>query len=500
MSMRRPAPDDLRDDDEDYTLQVPSFGKDEMNLAEFPFALLRRQGDKRTSFSYEGYVTGPDQKRHKQKWTVHGLSGMGLPNEYDERVMIALMAVSATEGFKSRKVPFSVYRLLRIMGLTDSTRDYDNIERSLDRLVGVTIFAEGSFWDNGAKAFMKQKSAFHIIERVWLAYKEEDETIKEAEGVHAYFVWSEDLWQSIQDGYIKNLNLSFYYALETPLARRLYRFLDKRLYQKQTFEIDVFELAGRLGMATYKYPSQILEKLQPGVDELIRERFLARAGSKKVGKYTRLWVEKHGAPDTHSLSVLPADAVEAEDFPAIVLDMMEFGVSQPIAEDLAKRFDDAYIQTKLAYLRRQLRRNRRSIRNPSGWLRKAIEEDFTPPDSYTEQLFFADTAVAGETDKDAGPETTLTGTLEAETSLFLRSTWRRVLDEVKLGVTLQTFEHLFARTSLRQLDSRSALIEVPERGMMEWIEQRFTNSLQRSIEIVTGYAAVELRFIVGEGE
>jgi hypothetical protein len=395
-------------------------------------------------------------------------------------------------------VPFSVYRLLRIMGLTDSTRDYDNIERSLDRLVGVTIFAEGSFWDNGAKAFIKQKSAFHIIERVWLAYKEEDEQIKEAEGVHAYFVWSEDLWQSIQDGYIKNLNLSFYYGLETPLARRLYRFLDKRLYQKQTFEIDVFELAGRLGMATYKYPSQILEKLQPGVDELIRERFLSRAHSKKVGKYTRLWVEKYGAPDTTAL--VPPSGEEAEEMPAVVIDMMEFGLAQSIAEDLARRFDDEYIQTKIEYLRRQLRRNRRSIRNPSGWLRKAIEENFTPPDSYTEQLLFETTALAASADANADDEGATAGTLEADTSVFLRSTWRRILDEVKLGITRQTFEHLFARTTLRQLDPRTALIEVPERGMMEWIEQRFTIPLQRSIQTVTGYHNVELRFIIGEEE
>jgi plasmid replication initiation protein len=251
MTGRRPDRDEIRDE-EDYSAQLPFFGKDEMNLAEFPVALLRRQSDSRTSFSYEGYVKGPDGLRHKQKWTVHGLSGTGLPNEYDERVLIALMAVSAGDGFRSRKVPFSVYRILKIMGLTDSVRDYRNIERSLERLTGVTIIAEGAFWDNGAKGFIKHKSAFHIIERFWLAYKEEDDSIREAEGVQAYFIWSDDLWQSIKDGYIKTLDLSFYYSLKTPLARRLYRFLDKRLHKHPHFEIDIFELAGRLGMATYK--------------------------------------------------------------------------------------------------------------------------------------------------------------------------------------------------------------------------------------------------------
>lgn len=492
MTTRRPDPDPERDD-HDYPAHLPAFGKDEMNLAEFPFALLRRQSDKRTSFSYEGYVTGPDGKRHKQRWTVHGLSGLGLPNEYDERIMVALMAVSASKGFQDRRVPFSVYSLLRIMGLTDSKRDYENIERGLDRLVGATIFAEGSFWDNAEKNWIKQKSAFHIIERVWLAYKEEDDKIRETEGVPAYFVWSEDLWKSIQDGYIKNLDLSFYYSLETPLARRLYRFLDKRLYRKHAFEIDVFELAGRLGMAAYKYPSQILEKLQPAVNELIRERFLARAGAKKVNKYTRLWVEKYGAPER---TALPDDAGKDDagtddgaDLSPIVLDMMEFGVAKGIAEDLATRFDEGYIRSKIEYLRRQLRRNRRSIRNPSGWLRRAVEEDFTPPDGYMPEMSF-------ETLAETEPENGGSPVIESETSLFLRTTWRQVLDDIRLIVTQQTFEHLFLRTELLRLDARSALISVPDRSTLEWLDQRFRPALTRSLESVTGYAGVIVQFVV----
>lgn len=479
-------------DDEEVTAQLPTFGKDEMNLAEFPVALLRRQGDKRTSFSYEGYVKGQDGRRHKQKWTVHGLSGVGLPNEYDERVLIALMAVSASEGFQSRKVPFSVYRLLRIMGLTDSTRDYRNIERSLDRLVGVTIFAEGSFWDNAAKTFVKQKSAFHIIERYWLSYKEEDEAIREAEGVQAYFVWSDDLWQSIQDGYIKTLNLSFYYALETPLARRLYRFLDKRLHATPYLEVDIFELAGRLGMAAYKYPSQILEKLQPAVDELIRERFLAGAGAKKVQQYTRLWVQKYSSDATGV--TLPA-VVPEEALPTVVLDMMEFGVSQAIATSLAERFEADYIAGKVDYLRRQLRRNRRSIRNPSGWLRKAIEDDFVPQLTPLDALMDE----ASEDISDGGAprsEGVVDRIQEGEASAFLRSTWRRVLDEVHQSVTQQTFDHLFARTQLLALDPRTAQVAVPDRHILEWIEQRFSAPLQRVIAQVTGQRAITIRFVV----
>jgi len=83
--------------------------------------------------------------------------------------------------------------------------------------------------DNSTKELVRTKTGFHIIDKYWLRYREKDERIREAEGVPAYIVWGEDIWASIQAGYIKNLDLAFFYHLSLPLSRRLYRFLDKRM-------------------------------------------------------------------------------------------------------------------------------------------------------------------------------------------------------------------------------------------------------------------------------
>ena len=91
---------------------TPTNGRDEMNLAEFPFASLRRRGDKRDVIEHEGWVVDKDGNRQVQKWTVRGLMGIGLPTEFDERVYVSLMAITAGYDFEARKVPFSVYRVL----------------------------------------------------------------------------------------------------------------------------------------------------------------------------------------------------------------------------------------------------------------------------------------------------------------------------------------------------------------------------------------------------
>jgi hypothetical protein len=92
-------------------------GKDEMNLAEFPIATLRGRGDSRREIVYHGEivdrVTGI---RMGQAWRVTGDSLLGLPNEFDERVYVALMAITARSDFTGRRVAFSVYQILKIMG------------------------------------------------------------------------------------------------------------------------------------------------------------------------------------------------------------------------------------------------------------------------------------------------------------------------------------------------------------------------------------------------
>ena len=267
-------------------------GKDEMNLAEFPFASLSRR-ESRKSIELETWITDKKGNREKQRWVVSGSSTAGLPTEVDERTYVALMVIAKQQGFRDRKTPFSIYQVLKTIGLpTTSKREYRKIEKSLKRLIGATIYAEGAFWDNEKKELRKRVTGFHIIDKYWLAYKEKDEWIIEEEGVPAYIVWGEDIWNSVQKGYIKSLDVGFFFGLKSAVSRRLYRLLDKKFYRRDNWEIDIFTLSQKLGMARYRYPSKVWEKLKPGIDELKEKRFLKDAYLDRVhsnGKvYTRV--------------------------------------------------------------------------------------------------------------------------------------------------------------------------------------------------------------------
>jgi hypothetical protein len=296
-------------DDEQKRHALARNGRDEMNLAEFPFASLRSRGDSRKAIVYESWFADQDGNRQQLRWTAQGGSLVGLPTEFDERVYVALMAITTRQEFVSRKVPFSIYQLLKIMSLpTDSQTRYREVEQSLDRLVGVTFKSEQAFWDNERKEQVTTARAFHLIEEYWLRYKEKDKTIREQEGVAGYIIWSETIWKSFKDNYLKSLDLEFFYGLESPTARRLYRLLDKRLWHKSRYEFDIFDLAGKLGMVRYRFPADVLKILQQAFDELIARGFLESAEVIKHESYTRVRFVKSTKPTSRAAKEEPRPA------------------------------------------------------------------------------------------------------------------------------------------------------------------------------------------------
>jgi hypothetical protein len=282
-------------------------GKDEMNLAEFPIARLGHH-DTRTVIEYRGQIVDKSGSVVEQTWIVSGAAPFGLPTEFADRVLVALITISAKDQFTNRKVSFTIYRVLAILGIAPNKQYYKAVERALQQLVGVTIYSEGAFWDKVTQKRITTKKGFHVLEEFWLKSSETDDSVIETESVNGYIVWGERIWESFKVGYIKHLDTDFYCSLEKTIARRLYRFLDKRMHYQNTYQIDVFDLAARLGMKPYRYPSDLIEKMKDSFNELHQRGYLESAEVIKVGKFTRIKFTRAGTanPIQKELPLAPA--------------------------------------------------------------------------------------------------------------------------------------------------------------------------------------------------
>ncbi len=289
----------------------PLMGKDELNLAEFPLTKLGKR-DKRDILTYEDWVPGKHRKPQHIAWTVRGAAGLGLPHEAGDQVVLALLYLCFQQKPPTRKVEFSLYELLKITGVDPQGKHtFDRLTLILRQLAGVTIESHQAFHDRDAKRRVSLKS-FHLIEELWLRKFEGDREVLANENNQGYIIWSQEIWKSLRSGYIKNLDLRFYFALPSPLSRRLYRFADRRLRHQAQFEIDVFQLAGRLGMARYSKPSETYRKLKPGIDQLVEAGYLASGERVKQQKYTRVRLVRATEQKKHHQAKVNAELVQVE--------------------------------------------------------------------------------------------------------------------------------------------------------------------------------------------
>jgi len=367
--------------------EEPMYGKDEMNLVEFPITLLaKRQGPGKNTIKFTDTITGAGGLPVKREWTITGSEEYGLPLAGDEDVLMALMVAGKEQGFKSRKIYFSRYKLCQIMGWEDKGWSYKRMEEAFDRFKTMGIKAVNGFYDNEKKAYVTKH--FGIIDDYELFERKQKDHPGQQTFSFSYVRLNEVLFESIQAGYIKTIDAKLYYSLGSAIAKRLFRYLDKKKYDgKRKFEIGIFNLAeAHLGLKLCKYPSQIKQQLNPAHEELIQAGFLKSAeyqktsdgSSEKVvyhfGQQTKL---TEGAParpakEIRSAAPLPLDA-------ELLARLIEIGVTRKIAEQILLEYPTEAVRAQVEAL------PHRKAEDAPAALVSSIMNDWSLPASHKKQ-------------------------------------------------------------------------------------------------------------------
>jgi len=354
-------------------------GKDEMNLAEFALAGIgARRLDGRKTVVFQDQVF--DKKRRTyvpRELSISGSDKYGLPTAQDDDVLLACFQLTKLQGFRSRELTFSRYEVLKLLNWSLESHYYRRVKTSLRRWKGVTVYSDRNFWDGAAGGFVDRD--FGIIDELRLFEPEcEDHSQRRSS-----LIWSEFIWQSCQAGYIKDLDWQFYLALESPVAKRLYRFLDKRFWRDQSrFLFDLRELAFRhVGMSAKQDNYDLIRELGKGIAELESKWPLLVPLSKERrfrqvahGKWEVEFLSTKASLRARTMNLTPAQAV-------LVGALHERGVSRAEAEKLAGQFPPTLIQTQLEAFDHRLANyaGRRPIEDGGAFLAEAIRKQFPIP-------------------------------------------------------------------------------------------------------------------------
>ena len=197
-------------------------GRDEMNLVEIPFGPITRTNEKTLRVSSS--VFDSRLKRYVTRQTVvTGSDAFGLPRPADEKVIVGMITLTHEAGFKSREVQFSGYKLCKTIGWNADGRAYRRLEESFDRITGTTLKFKDAWWDNGEKEW--KSKTFHLIEEVSLCSRNQIDLrrkgAKKSDLSLCRFVWSETIWKSFGDGFIRRIDMDLFRRISSGRRREI---------------------------------------------------------------------------------------------------------------------------------------------------------------------------------------------------------------------------------------------------------------------------------------
>jgi hypothetical protein len=401
----------LEEDEEDIDLSKGII-RSEVNFLAYPFfALSRKDAARRSKTEYHTTIERGDEKLDVS-WKVSANPEYGYPSPFDRKVHRAIeQIISNLKRPIKNPIPLgSLRNLAKLMevGLsrkgTLSGRTYKEIEDSLTRIVATTAHSKRTFYDKGRKRWLE--AVFHLYDQVVFA----GETLPNGEVADTNYLFLGNWYlDNINARYVKPLDFTYYRSLKNNIASRLYELLGVKFYgmgRHPYIRYRYSTLCQLLPVTQYQRPSKAKEILNPAHDELTFSKFLAKVEwqeilGEKHDWYVCYWAgtrakeeikqfSKQGVlppPDDLQLgqSTTPNASQQAdEDIDNdVVVALQNFGISKKQAVKLAKEHPRNYILEKLELV--QWFRDTKSplvAKNPAGFARRAIEEDYPAPPQY----------------------------------------------------------------------------------------------------------------------
>jgi hypothetical protein len=360
--------------------------KDELNFAEFPLAAIsdRLQPDQKTLVFEDKIYDVSRKEMISRQLTITASDQYGLPTAHDDEVILGLIQLSKIKKFSDRKVNFTRYQLLKLLGWRDEGKSYDRLEKSLNRWIGVTLYYKNAWWNREEECWVDEK--FHILEHIQLYDRERIRKARNSAQTPlelSSFTWNEVIFKSFKAGNLKSIDFDFLKSLDGSVTKRLYRFLDKRFFHRKRWEFNLKEVSWEhIGLSRNYDAANIKRKLMPAIRELEEKRFLKRMPESE--RFVKIssgeWLVRFESSSSEGQSKLSSCE---QDKQTLLQALVERGITPTSAAHLVRAYSEEKIKTHLEVFDWMLTQNDPKVsRNPAGFLVASIKEEYAPPKGF----------------------------------------------------------------------------------------------------------------------
>ena len=437
----------------------------ESNVEEWPLFQLGRS--KNDSSRVEHTIKGEDGSQLQQRLEVSAPGKYRLPGRFDYDVYSAVLELLEIRGGmpEDGTLSFSLHELILIMGIEPSGRTYEEVKRSLRRIAATVLESDNAFWSRGQQRHISD--TFNLWNVRFDSVSDRNGT-----GSRHEIEFGKLFRRSFEEHYLRGLDIEFFWALDSPVAKRLYRLVDLKRDGASSWETDLFDLQRRIPLGPYGYVSKIKEKLKAAHEELQGKGFLSGVS----------YVEKSGV--VYEIAAAFRDrrkglelAGTREDFIAIKL-LTESGVRGDVARDLVAKHGPGTCTRYANALPHQ-----QSLRNPAGWLRRAIEDGYEVQSAPPGREAMSNSQQVEETEDVHVSSPPPRPDPEAQ-ELF-----DAVLEDVSAEIDTPSFTAWFQGTVPISFDGQTLTLSVPNDFAEEYIRTRFAGKIEQVLKRRVGEEA-----------
>ena len=428
----------------------------ESNLEAYPLFAVKARNRKENHLVFERPIQGEDGTTLLQRWEVEPPAKLGMPGPFDQDVYLAVLQLLEMRGGMPRdgELHFSLYELSNILGWTKSGNTYEKIRQSLRRISSTTLTSENAYYSKAEERFLSD--TFQVWS-VHFSRTKRGNSVRERHTLRFHKIFIRNYLAQ----YLKGLDPEFYWALPSPLAKRLYRLVDLERDGSLAWKADLFNLRQQIPLTGYSYVSELKRALDPAHRELIRRSFLDGVEYQgKSGILYRISQEFARRQKARELSGDPGELFAIER-------LTSEGIRGDVARDLVAHHGSDKCLRYADGLEHQ-----HGIRNRAGWLRRAIEKGFELPEPLplgpqsapTERPLFEDTTAVTYPPPPPDPAA--------------EELWEQILQDAEVDIEVSSLRSWFDGISPIGLEDSTLTIAVPNSFAKEYIETRFGERIE----------------------
>ncbi|NMC35238.1 MAG: hypothetical protein GYA36_22695 [Veillonellaceae bacterium] len=361
----------------------------ELNIEKWPLFTTSSFKGKSKEFTRMVKLANGDIETRKVVIGKINNTEVGVFRIFDFKGFCALVKLWEMQGRPvDRGVTFSFHQVAEILGLSWGGKTFGEIKAMLMRLRKIPIDWTNSFYNREKKETESLIESFTILSD--LKIYEKSKGGGQMTLFFSSYAFDKRLLGNLLANYSKPLLLNNVLKFKREISILLYRHIDLIMHDKPRFERKTKELLADLDIPAvgYPYPAQRKKLFEPILKELlgveitsgiITKAELERTKNKEDYKVV---FEKQAKKDWPAVVELPQEEEEIIESDSLIVELTKRGITPGVAKELIVQYPEILIREKIEVF--DLLRTGKSTmisKNPAGWLRSAIEQNYSAPDN-----------------------------------------------------------------------------------------------------------------------